>query len=81
MNRKGATQVVELLLSLPMDIEGVVKEHEIDALSIFSSSKANYFDTVFIAIMREKFIDTIITNDSHFEEIKGIKVIKPLEYS
>jgi len=80
VNRKAATQVVELLLSMPMDIEGVVKEHEIDALSIFSSSKANYFDTVFISIMKEKFIDTIITNDSHFEEIKGIKAIKPLDY-
>jgi len=79
-NRKSAVKVVELLLALPMDIEGVVKEHEIDALSIFSSSKANYFDTVFVAVMREKFIDAIITNDSHFERIKGIKVIKPLNY-
>lgn len=79
-NRKAATNVVELLLALPMDIEDVVKEHEIDALSIFSTSKASYFDTVFVAVMKEKFIDTIITNDSHFEDVKGIKVIKPLDY-
>ncbi|MFA4819415.1 MAG: type II toxin-antitoxin system VapC family toxin [Candidatus Aenigmatarchaeota archaeon] len=79
-NRKSAIKVVELLLALPMDIEDVVKEHEVDALSIFSTSKANYFDTVFVAVMKEKFIDTIITNDSHFEDIKGIKVIKPLDY-
>ena len=79
-NRNAAINVVELLLSLPMDIEDVVKEHEIDALSIFSASKANYFDTVFIAVMKEKFIDTIITNDSHFKGLKGIKVIKPLDY-
>ncbi|MBI2075983.1 MAG: type II toxin-antitoxin system VapC family toxin [Candidatus Aenigmarchaeota archaeon] len=79
-NRKAATNVIELLLALPMDIEDVVKEHEVDALSIFSASKANYFDTIFIAVMNEKFIDTIITNDSHFEGLKGIKVIKPLDY-
>lgn len=80
VGRKASVSVVELLLALPMDIEDVVKEHEVDALSIFSSSKANYFDAVFAAVMREKFIDTIVTNDSHFESIKGIKVIKPLDY-
>ena len=80
VDRKAAINVVELLLALPMGIEDVVKEHDIDALSIFSNSKANYFDTVFVAVMKEKFIDTIITNDSHFTGIRGIKVIKPLEY-
>ena len=80
VDRKTSITVVELLLALPMDIEDVVKEHEIDALSIFSLSKANYFDTVFVAVMKEKFINTIITNDSHFEEIKGIKSIKPFDY-
>gem|GEM_PF-6632914 len=80
VNRKAATNVTELLLALPMDIEDVVKEHEIDALSIFSAFTANYFDTVFVTVMKEKFIDTIITNDSHFEDIKGIKIIKPLDY-
>ena len=79
-NRKVALAVLELLLALPMDIEDVVKEHEVDALSLFSSSKANYSDIVFVAVMKEKFIDTIITNDSHFERIKGIKIIKPLDY-
>ncbi len=80
VNRKTAANVVGLLLALPMDIEDVVKEHEIDALSVFSLYEANYFDTVFVAVMKEKFIDTIITNDSHFEDIKGVKVIKPLDY-
>ena len=79
-NRKAAINVIELLLALPMNIEDVVKEHEVDALSVFSTSKANYFDTVFVAVMKEKFIDTIITNDSHLEGIKGIKVIKPSDY-
>ena len=79
-NRKVASVALELLLALPMDIEDVVKEHEVDALSLFSSSKANYSDIVFVAVMKEKFIDTIITNDSHFEGVKGIKVIKPLDY-
>lgn len=80
VNRKASINVVELLLALPMDIEDVVKEHEVDALSMFSVSKANYFDTIFAAVMKEKFIDTIITNDLHFEDIKGIKIIKPLDY-
>ncbi len=80
VNRKASINVVELLLALPMDIEDVVKEHEVDALSMFSVSKANYFDTIFSAVMKEKFIDTIITNDLHFEDIKGIKIIKPLDY-
>lgn len=63
-----------------MDVEDIVKEHAIDASYIYSTSKANYSDTVFVALMKEKFIDTIITNDSDFENIKGIKVIKPLDY-
>lgn len=79
-DRKASISVLELLLALPMDVECVVKEHEVDALSIFSLSKATYIDTVFVAVMKEKFIDTIITNDSHFKDIKGIKVIKPLDY-
>lgn len=79
-NRKASINVLELLLALPMGIEDVVKEHEVDALSIFSTPEANYFDTVFAAVMKEKFIDIIITNDSHFEGIKGINVIKPLDY-
>ena len=79
-NRQIALAALELLLALPMDIEDVVKEHEVGAISIFSTSKANYSDAVFVAVMKEKFIDTIITNDSHFEDIKGIKVIKPLDY-
>lgn len=81
VGRKAAVEVLELLLSLPMDIEEVVKEHEIDALSVFSASAANYFDTVFLAVMKEKFIDTIITNDSHFDGIKGIRVVKPTDYT
>ncbi len=80
VSRKAALNVTELLLSLPMNIEDVVKEHEVHALSIFAASRANYFDTIFIAVMKEKFIDTIITNDSHFEKTGGIRVIKPLDY-
>ena len=79
-NRKIALTALELLLALPMDIEDVAKEHAVDAQYVFSTSKANYSDTVFVSIMKEKFIDTIITNDSHFESIKGVKVIKPLDY-
>lgn len=79
-NKKAALAALELLLALPMDIEDVVKEHAVDAQYIFSISKANYSDTVFVSIMKEKFIDTIITNDLHFEDIKGIKMIKPLDY-
>lgn len=79
-NRNASAMVLELLLALPMDIEGIFKEHEINALHFFASSKANFIDTIFVAVMKEKFIDTIITNDSHFERVKGIKVIKPLDY-
>ena len=78
--RETAVNVIELLLALPMDVEGVVKEHAVEALSVFSVKKANYFDTIFLAVMREKFIDTIITNDSHFDKFEGITVIKPLDY-
>ena len=79
-DRKTALAVLELLLALPMDVEDVVKEHSINALYIFSTSKANYSDAVIASIMKEKFIDTIITNDADFESIKGINVIKPLNY-
>jgi len=81
ISRKSAINVAGLLIALLMDIADVVKEHEIDAFSYFSKLKANYFDTIFLSVIKERFIDTIITNDSHFEELKDLKVIKPLDYS
>ncbi|MBI4895805.1 MAG: type II toxin-antitoxin system VapC family toxin [Candidatus Aenigmarchaeota archaeon] len=80
-SRKLSLDVLELILSLPMNIEPVVKEHEIYALNIFQNSNINYFDTIFIAVMKEKFINTIITNDPKFDKIKGIRVIKPKDYN
>jgi predicted nucleic acid-binding protein len=75
--RKKSHRVVELVLALPLEVSPVLKEHLIAALNYF---KINYFDCVFLAIMEEKFIDTIITNDAHFKKIHGIKVVTPLEY-
>ena len=79
-DKQKAILSAEALLQIPMNIESVEKEHAIEATFIFSSSKANFSDTLFVSVMREKFIETIITNDSDFDSIKGIKVIKPLEY-
>ncbi|MFQ5976132.1 MAG: type II toxin-antitoxin system VapC family toxin [Candidatus Hydrothermarchaeales archaeon] len=78
--RKESCRVVELLLALPMDISPVVKEHLIMALGYFNEHSTNYFDCVFLALMEEKFIDVIITNDRHFENVDGIKVITPKRY-
>lgn len=36
VGRKAAANVIELLLALPMDIEDVVKEHEVDAFGQFN---------------------------------------------
>lgn len=80
VSRQAALNVLELVLSLPMDIEPIVKEHAIQALHFFSRHKMNYFDAVFLALMKEKFVTTIISNDNHFAGIDGIKAIKPLEY-
>lgn len=50
------------------------------ANSYFNEHSINYFDCVFLAVMEEKFIDAIITNDAHFEKVVGIKVITSREY-
>ncbi|GBE53928.1 hypothetical protein BMS3Bbin15_00074 [archaeon BMS3Bbin15] len=73
-------ETLELLLALPMEVLPVGKEHIIMAQEIFSRHRINFFDCVYLAVMDEKFIDTIITNDSHFEGINGIRVVKPREY-
>ncbi|MFQ6050065.1 MAG: type II toxin-antitoxin system VapC family toxin [Candidatus Hydrothermarchaeota archaeon] len=77
-NKSFAT--LELLLALPIHIEPVYKEHLIMAKEYFNQYKINYFDCVYLAVMEEKFIKTIITNDAHFQEVDKINVIKPLEY-
>jgi len=78
--KKESHRVVELLLALPMDVSPVVKEHLMMALNYFNKYKINYFDCVFLAVMEEKFIDVIITNDSHFKKVDRINVITPGEY-
>jgi predicted nucleic acid-binding protein len=79
-SKETALKTVELLLALSMEVLPVGKEHLIMAEEIFSRYKINFFDCVYIAVMKERFIDTIITNDRHFDNITGINVIKPSEY-
>ncbi len=78
----GTTSIkaVELIRALPISIETVSKENTIDALSIFSRYNINYADALIASVMREKFIDSIITNDKHFDKIKELKVIKSRRY-
>ncbi len=78
--KKESLRVVELLLALPMDILPVVKEHLIMAASYFDKYSINYSDCVFLAVMEEKFIDVIITNDAHFGGVGGLEVVTPVEY-
>lgn len=80
VGKSESQRVVELLLALPIDISPVVKEHLIMANKYFNEHSINYFDCVFLSVMEEKFIDTIITNDAHFEKVGDIKVITPREY-
>ncbi len=80
VGKKVSRRAVDLLLALPMEISPVVKEHLLMALNYFNEHSINYFDCVFLAVMEEKFIDVIITNDSHFGKVDGIKVITPRGY-
>ncbi|MEE8167833.1 MAG: type II toxin-antitoxin system VapC family toxin [Candidatus Hydrothermarchaeales archaeon] len=79
--RKASSKVLEFLLALPMEIEPVVKEHLIAAGEYFREYSINYFDCIYLALMREKFIDSIITNDKHFEKVEGINVVTPTDAS
>ena len=79
-SKDTALETLELLLALPMEVLPVGKEHIIMAQEIFPMHRINFFDCVYLAVMAEKFIDTIITNDSHFEGINGIRVTKPRKY-
>ena len=78
--RAEAVKAVSLVSALPMGIEPVSKENIIDANSIFSKYNINFSDAVVVSVMREKFIDTILTNDSHFRKVKEIKAITPEKY-
>ncbi len=80
VGKAEAVRAVELISALPMSIEPVSKENTIDAISIFSKYNINYADAIMVSVMQEKFIDTIITNDKHFDKVKKIEVIKPKEY-
>ena len=75
-----AIKAVELVSALPMSIEPVTKENTIDAISIYCKYNINYADAIMVSVMKEKFIDTIITNDKHFDKLKEIDVIKPNRY-
>ena len=79
-SKEIALKTVELLLALPMEVLSVGKEHLTMAKELFSRYKITFFDCVYIAAMKERFIDTIITNDHHFDNIASINVIKPSEY-
>ncbi len=75
-----AIRAIELVSALPMSIEPVTKENTIGAISIYCKYNINYADAIMVSVMQEKFIDTIITNDKHFDKVKGIDVIKPNRY-
>jgi len=80
VGKAEAVEAVELVSALPMGIEPVTKENTIDAISIYCKYNINYADAVMVSVMREKFIDTIITNDKHFVKVKKLIVIKPNRY-
>ena len=80
VGKAEAVKAVELVSALPMSIEPVAKENTIGAISIYCKYNINYTDAIIVSVMQEKFIDTIITNDKHFDKVKGINVIKPNRY-
>jgi predicted nucleic acid-binding protein len=54
----------------------------LDAGKISFKTGINGYDAVHVATMKEENIKTIITeNYSDFKKIKGIKIIRPLDYS
>jgi predicted nucleic acid-binding protein len=80
VGKEEAIKAVELVSALPMSIEPVTKENSIDAISIYCKYNINYADAIIVSVMQEKFVDTIITNDKHFDKVKGIEAIKPNRY-
>ena len=80
VGKTEAVKAVELVSALPMSIEPVTKENTIDAISIYCKYNINYADAIMVSVIQEKFINAIITNDKHFDKVKGIEVIKPNKY-
>ena len=54
-----------------------MKEHVFLAFDYFKKYNINFFDSLYLAVMEEHFIDTIITNDKDFKKIPDINVIRP----
>jgi predicted nucleic acid-binding protein len=75
-----AIKAIELICALPIEILPISKENTLDAISIFNENNINFADSVISSVMREHFIDTIITNDKHFEKIKSFQTINPNDY-
>ncbi|KPV64539.1 MAG: hypothetical protein AOA65_0934 [Candidatus Bathyarchaeota archaeon BA1] len=75
-----ASIAVAAFFSLPINMIQVDEWVIRDAVSIMLQFKVSY-DSIHAACMRRKGLDTIITEDiKHWNKIKNIKIIRPLEY-
>lgn len=50
------------------------------AAELFKASGVSPYDCAHAAIMKRTRLDTIISTDQHFEEIRGIRRLDPLDY-
>ena len=81
MDFKKASIAVIAFFSLPINIIPLDETLVRDASQLMLESGVTY-DSIHAAAMRRAGLDTVITEDvDHWSKIKGIKIIRPLEYA
>jgi len=81
LGAKGKDKV-DLFLSLPLRILDFNYEQALAAVNLlakYSNAGIGGRDATLLASMRTEKVNEIITNDSAFTQVKGIKVINPIQ--
>jgi predicted nucleic acid-binding protein len=75
-----ASIAVIAFLSLPVRLIEIDKETILEASRIMLKTGVSY-DSIHAACMKKEGLDSIITEDvDHWRKIRGIKIVRPLEY-
>lgn len=75
IGRADALTIIKSILSLPIKWIDVNNTVIINLISLFEQTTLDPRDTLHLASMKELALSTIITEDSDFDNIKGIKRI------
>jgi len=81
VDREIAAGAILAFFSFPIEMIPLTERIIREASEITQDTGVSY-DAVHAASMRSEGLETIITEDvKHWEKIKGVKIIRPLEYS